>query len=397
MARNLHEKLNQDRYFYYSGSSSQPLALLGKYNETWHTLDHVNDGPWVTTKDDYGWRQPMPYSAEVYSVTGPVGQWFSQYGSETKLHSGNLRSVGYVPDRTATLPSAGLRSLAEVDALLKLKDQKVNLGQAFAERAQTVNLFTSNIEKIGKSIRALRKGRWKDAARHLGVNGWKPASSTAFSRWLELQYGWKPLLGDIYGSCEALAEIPLHRYIVTVKSKKAVGSERYVSEGGGRYYAPIMTHETELQQVLVRLDYHPTGVLLREFSSLGVTNPFELAWELMPWSFVIDWALPIGDWLSTLDAANGYEFIGGSYTMTGRKQHRYSSHSVDRDRSRSIGVVGGARSVITRRTTYPYSPIPTLPRLENPWSSGTRVANAMALLGSALSGADRRGLGRHTD
>jgi len=34
--------------------------------------------------------------------------------------------------------------------------------------------------------------------------------------------------------------------------------------------------------------------------SLG--NPMELAWELIPFSFVVDWFLPIGNWISALDA-----------------------------------------------------------------------------------------------
>jgi hypothetical protein len=30
---------------------------------------------------------------------------------------------------------------------------------------------------------------------------------------------------------------------------------------------------------------------------MGLANPASIAWEFMPWSFAVDWAIPIGSWI----------------------------------------------------------------------------------------------------
>ena len=59
-----------------------------------------------------------------------------------------------------------------------------------------------------------------------------------------------------------------------------------------------------------RLDPEWQGA--RAFNQLGLLNPVSLAWELVPWSFVVDWVLPIGSVLSALSAPAGLIFIDGS-------------------------------------------------------------------------------------
>jgi hypothetical protein len=55
--------------------------------------------------------------------------------------------------------------------------------------------------------------------------------------------------------------------------------------------------------------------LSRSFQKLGLTNLAGLAWELLPWSFVADWALPIGNWINSIenlaqvDVENSWETI----------------------------------------------------------------------------------------
>jgi hypothetical protein len=51
----------------------------------------------------------------------------------------------------------------------------------------------------------------------------------------------------------------------------------------------------------------------------GFTNPVNLAWEILPYSFVIDWLLPIGPYLETLSAWHGTAFAGGFKTQFTRQ------------------------------------------------------------------------------
>jgi hypothetical protein len=141
------------------------------------------------------------------------------------------------------------------------------------------------------------------------------------------------------------------------------------------------------QGVYVRLDYKMDNPLLAQAANLGLTNPAALAWELVPFSFVADWFVPVGDYLNCLDAALGYSFLGGS------KTERWMHHSKTEAGWRTGAVLNnlkywrfsGAEKIVKTvvRTVYSSSPLPRHPGFKNPFSA-THVANALALLGQVV-------------
>jgi hypothetical protein len=55
-----------------------------------------------------------------------------------------------------------------------------------------------------------------------------------------------------------------------------------------------------------------TGSYLLE--SAGLVNPLSIAWELLPWSFVVDWFIPVGNTLEAMTAGYGLNDNGGWIT-----------------------------------------------------------------------------------
>jgi hypothetical protein len=124
------------------------------------------------------------------------------------------------------------------------------------------------------------------------------------------------------------------------------------------------------------------------FTSLGLTNPALVAWELVPFSFVVDWALPIGDWLSSLDAMLGYD-SNNTWSSISTLQRRYW---------RTVGI-NGKSGIYTntneysdycertrlRRTAAASVPLPILPSLKDPRSLG-HMANGLSLLATVFGG-----------
>jgi hypothetical protein len=94
-----------------------------------------------------------------------------------------------------------------------------------------------------------------------------------------------------------------------------------------------------------------------------------LAWELIPYSFVVDWLFPVGDYLSSLDALVGVSDL--SY---------YTVDHIDKV------MVGSAHGGVWRgELRYYYRTPPAtnlpLPRFGyKPSVSSTKVANGIALL-----------------
>lgn len=59
-----------------------------------------------------------------------------------------------------------------------------------------------------------------------------------------------------------------------------------------------------------------TDPWIKMAAEYGFTNPFILAWERIPYSFVIDWFCNIGDWLQGFSALHGVEIKDYSFTLT---------------------------------------------------------------------------------
>jgi hypothetical protein len=180
--------------------------------------------------------------------------------------------------------------------LEKIKGSDFNLGVELGQLNQTVGLLAGNLGKLGRAALALRRGDFSTAARQLGTSARKNTSLKAkdiSGRWLELQYGWLPLLSSSFDAMQAfkaLSDGPRTKMFlarnVELRELEISSSANYT--GKAKY------------KVGRRLQYE----MYEELSAarqLGLVDPLSIAWELTPWSFVIDWFFPFGNYLSNLN------------------------------------------------------------------------------------------------
>lgn len=297
------------------------------------------------------------------------------------------------------LPPFDLDSLddrASTGALLSLKDMKVNLAQAFAERGQTVRLMNNSIKRLSDAALALKRGRFAAAARSLGVKpsprrirkytkAWHEDQSKALANgWLELQYGWRPLLSDIYGAAEQLAQTRISEYrnIVRKSASQTITSRgvRPPVSGGPAVYYDIMRKVTIKYVIYFSV---PAGI--HTLTKLGLTNPALIAWELTPWSFVIDWILPLGNYISSLDATSGLAFEKGCKTTFGEVTMFAKSATGESEPGKrwDTTVSCDIKEISVERQTLTSFPLPRLPVFKNPFTL-THTLNAIALLRTNL-------------
>lgn len=349
----------------------------------------------VRTRKPPGWLMPKGYELSVSSVRYPTGErrLASSTGLITTYWSGQIPGV-YSNHESMNLPTVppGTQSLLETKALLKLKDTRINVGVALGEASSTArglgqgwgqiqhvaNRVGSGLSRIARSARALKRGKWKDAKRHLGL----PPSGSVPKNWLALQYGWLPLLSDIKGATDELMGMPSHALIHTVKASWRDNFDKEVFQTLGSNHINKLTVRSTCG-MFVRLDYEPSNSFLQTATRVGLTNPAEIAWELLPFSFVLDWALPIGDWLSALDASLGWDFKSGSVSTL--RRNRTAINSFASFNRYSGSWEGSSVKLEFNRTVYGSSPIPYPPRLKNPVSLG-HAANGLSLLATVFSG-----------
>lgn len=327
------------------------------------------------------WLPPKSYSLTSRVVGTPSGVVDFVYNASRarETYMGSLQNMGAFG---VTLRSYDptLVTSAEIDALLSVKDTKINLGVAYAEAGKTADMIAAKTLLLAKAIRQVRKGNFRGAAKTLGGKGKQKTASN----WAELQWGWLPVVSDIVGGAQALAETQSPAgWLITGKGNSTkVFRDEYVSSFAG---VECLTVTEEMMGAFVRLDYLPGNDFFSALKSLGLGNPAEIAWELVPYSFVVDYLWPIGDWLSSLDAAVGLHFLGGSVTrrreIVGRRVST-GKYTITNRTPLWVHASASARDFSLSRGVYLTSPIPFPPPPKNPFSA-KKVVNALSLLALA--------------
>lgn len=240
----------------------------------------------------------------------------------------------------------------------KLGKNRVNLASSIAEYRESAKLFASTAKVLFNFYRDVRHGRWPKF-RRVNVSD-IPASLLAYN------FGIAPLVGDIYSVIEAL-RLKLTAP-VTCRTSTSVKQRlnTSMSLGGNEFNVSGNIR----QRATIYYDMDPSQFLS---SSFDFGNPIEWVWELIPFSFVLDWFLPVGDFLGKLDALTGISNVRG--VVTTKVDERYK------------GRWGEATNVETPFTGYHrlyqrdiISAVPvTLPSWE-PSYSWKKLMNASAIL-----------------
>lgn len=318
------------------------------------------------------------------------GQWDS-----------NLTGLSIDPDETADLDNSVASKMLE-----GLKDQSVNLGVVVGEGRQTIDLFTNTAKRLAGAARDLRRGDLIGAASNFAGVPPSKAKGLTFSRnlrkngpsalsngWLELQYGWKPLLSDIYGACEHLANQLYRPPRFKLSKSKTKVANATVRSVGSHFSSDFDTIDSWETSHTIKYVIYYTQEESHSLSSLGLINPLSIAWELVPWSFVADWFLPIGNYLNNLDATHGLHFVKGCKTefWKASKTRRYvgksrtEGNTLYETHATLRETVNQVVCTRTRLTAFPSVPIPSF---KNPFSP-YHIANASALVQQAFHGNSR--------
>lgn len=195
---------------------------------------------------------------------------------------------------------------------------------------------------------------------------------------LEVRYGWAPLMQDILSAIEVLGK----EY---EPARVRAGASRSFSTSVRDYNnksVVISAHERVTLRAIVKVS-NPN---LHLANSLGFLNPASVIWETVPFSFLVDWALPIGPKLSSLSDFLGLEFTECSMTGTvsayADKVSGYGYDLSDGSFREFKPLLATYNKKLVRKVGFAYLPSP--PLVWNPRLSPGRAINAVALLASTL-------------
>jgi len=207
-----------------------------------------------------------------------------------------LGTMSYGNPSFSQVPVSGTIQNRVLSKLLaEIKGHELNLSVELGQLNQTVDLLSGNLRKLGRSALALRRGDFATAARQLGANPrtTRLKASDISGRWLELQYGWLPLISSSFEAAkafEAISNGPRTMMVEVAASEK----QRYDMS------ASPTNHSAYVNLKVGRKILFGYEEELSAERQLGLSDPLSVAWELTPWSFVVDWFVPIGTYLSNL-------------------------------------------------------------------------------------------------
>lgn len=279
---------------------------------------------------------PMnPYYSNVVWKQNKGNVSYTTQGQPTpnKLWTASIRFASRDP-LDGWLPSLVPESSNKVTRkLYKAVDGvKVNLAQFLAERKQVADLLASTATRVYQAARALKRADLRSFANALSLSGTEtrdlkrtfervyktPPLERIPNHWLEFVYGWRPLLSDCFEAAELLGE-QLNTYegpegVLRVRSTTRrqflVGDYDYSTLTEGNILADYVDRHDCVSRIVTqyRLDDEARSLL----NKTGISNPALLAWELLPYSFVVDWFVPVGTYLESLTAMDGFTLVRGT-------------------------------------------------------------------------------------
>jgi len=138
--------------------------------------------------------------------------------------------------------------------------------------------------------------------------------------------------------------------------------QREVYRGAETSGAPFTRMIAHGVSTTVKLYFTPDCELAQSAKMLGLTNPAEVVWELVPLSFVVDMVLPFGAFLSSLNADAGLKFQAGCVTQMSKCTTRYAPFSSPNPSIGSTSLTSGVRYVMKmERRVYSDLPVPLPP------------------------------------
>lgn len=150
-----------------------------------------------------------------------------------------------------------------------------------AELRQTISMFRSALERLIKFISGV------------------PSHLKLESLWLEGRYGWRPFIYDIKEISKAFARLnEIETDIVTGRSNRSTSitypdNNVYASDG----CTSLIVRTKDVLQV----SYGGIAALKADIPAFSF-NPFVTGWELIKFSFVIDWFVSVGNAIAAISA-----------------------------------------------------------------------------------------------
>jgi hypothetical protein len=319
--------------------------------------------------------------------------WWKYQGSAMGQGIAYPNRDGHIDDQLLFGNKAEVMARAKV--IRDIQRIKANVAQNIAEYRQVHGMFHTNVRRVANAYRALRHGDVKALGKSISLRKRHKQSllsrgplnirSSAPSVWLELQYGWLPLVGDVYTGLTQFYSRVESGYAIRARGRSTQNFSEKIKFGNDVGIVTFDDRTAAQARCLYIIEYEVDNTQLANLDDWGITNPALLAWELVPYSFVVDWFYPVGDWLSQVGYSLGLHFRRGMRTG---KFYRHTTRGykpiAHATQKRTVSGTDIFETWKLRRELVSGFPDPRKPTFDKDGLRGKRIFNALSLLSLAF-------------
>lgn len=352
-----------------------------------------------------------------------VWQYENLSGTERIVGPGSYRfeQSGIIGSTYTAVPDVYHAETAAYDQALTRLNEKLrgslDLAVSAAEGRQTYRMLNL-VERYSSFVLSLRRSflreiwanhfankrrkltashlrRWQNGIKHrFGSRNYKPipvnrglvsrVTARGANGWLEFTYGFTPLISDIRGIAENIIGVVRNAYFTLKGVGKHDLRERSKIAGPSGHVG--VANVSGFTKVTLGVQMRPGfDSSLARWTSL---NPFTVAYELIPYSFVFDWIYDLGGYMRNLETSLLYqgEFVQGyrstltRWTSTTEFAGTVKTSPWATSQLNAACRYSSTSFVRTVLTQYPY---PQLPKLNLNLGS-SRLLSAASLLRQRL-------------
>lgn len=229
---------------------------------------------------------------------------------------------------------------------------KSAMGVFLVELEKSAAMIAQRGLQIVDLIRAVRKADFGRASAILRRDFQPKGTTKGFANvWLEYSFGWSPMIKDIHSAIDVLQN-PIKAILPIGKAVGGMYKNTSTSGSFPNEASRTVWEGTILGKTGAEVTVSNPNLYLA--NNLGLVNPFTVAWELIPFSFVVDWFIPVENFLSY-----GSDLYG-------------------------LSVTNAWNTLYIRGTTYDYQKSVILGRYGERWLTGAYMTRSLGLPGPSL-------------
>lgn len=310
--------LNGNYYNQQVGNRDDDFSFSGFGTNDPRKRKAFNPGSYTITRGFKKATGKYRYIRKDYNQPSNTWYFATDYRSDGILDSGGNNGAWVVlgPQQEANLASVTYNNALK-DLYSKIQSSDLNLMLTVGERRESARMLENVVRAAGR-IKTHVRAIGKQLIRKLRKDSTNP-SLTAANLWLQYKYGWLPFYNDIYEA----TKWHFHLFSEMQFRGKSRRKVEWRTNSSNVWVPNIKNVYTHKCQYLVIVEVGIANTDAYNLSRITSLNPLSLSWELMPFSFVVDWLVDIGGYLELMERSlgTGLSFKRGMVTQINHVTH----------------------------------------------------------------------------